>query len=504
MTIIRALFVSAVLVAFAPPVLSAETYDPTPLTAAEIFAHAQAAYGTFDVNAHTETQLTHTPYADWTYVTVAKGANSATTVTGGGFTHAYGIYQKQAWSEDTNGTVILRSQFHSKEDPNVLALAHPEDPKYGVRVLGITQAAPKQYVVEIDPPGGYDEYRYYDANTWLLSQIVSYTRDRYKHVTDYGDYRKTFGRMVPYRVHSYDGRSDNDTVTTVESFVDTASDAGLAIPPGRALYTYDGTAPLTLPATFTPGGILLHAQVGGRGLDFLLDSGSSTLTLDPGVAHQLGLAPYGRQTQTIGGGDVEYGRVRIPKMTIGGLALNGAVFDTVPFDAQVGNARAVGLIGFDFLANGIIGIDFKKQTVTLYPRSTFDPAALGLEGLPLQLDDGVPRTDVSIEGVPGRFLVDTGSFSMLLYRDYARKLPSVVGAGGNRILTAGGAMRTSVVTVKDLIFGRVEFRSANAVEPDASTFDIMDYDGLIGRDVLHNFLCYFDYADGVLYVKPNL
>jgi hypothetical protein len=72
------------------------------------------------------------------------------------------------------------------------------------------------------------------------------------------------------------------------------------------------------------------------------------------------------------------------------------------------------------------------------------------------------------------------------------------------MVTVGGEMSTSVVTVTDLIFGGVKYRSAKAVEPEQSTFDITDYDGLIGRDVLHNYQSYFDYADGALFVKPNL
>ena len=504
MMILRSVCIGTVFFISAASFAGAETYDPTTLTASAIFAKAGAAYGTLEPAAYVETTLTHTPSVDDTTVTVMQGDDYRTTVTGGGFTDSYGYYQKQSWTQDYNGVTTLRNNFRTKVDPNDLALQHPDDPKYNVHVLGITQTGPRQYVVELNPPGGYDEFRYYDVKTSLLTATVAYTRDRHRHVTDYTDYRNTFGEAVPFRIHSYDGRPENDTVTTVASYLRADGTADVSIPPGRALYTYTGAQPLKLPARFTPEGIIVRAVVNGRGLDFLLDSGADGLVIDPGVAHQLGFAPYGRTSATIGGGDVDFGELRIPVMSIGNLDMHDVVFDATGFEQDAGDAKAVGLIGFDFFANGIIAIDFKHQTVELYSRDAFDPKAMGLSGLPLQLDDGVPRTDVWVEGVHGHFLVDTGSFAMLLYRDYVHKLPSAVVTAQSQILTVGGTMPVSVVNISDLIFGGVKYRTAQAMEPNISTFDIADYDGVLGRDVLAGYQNYFDYGDGMLFVKPDL
>jgi predicted aspartyl protease len=282
--------------------------------------------------------------------------------------------------------------------------------------------------------------------------------------------------------------------------------ADVSIPPGRQLFSYAGTQPLTLPAKFTQDGIIVRATVNGRGLDFVLDSGASGLFIDPVVARELGLTPYGRTADTIGGGDVEMGRVRIPEMSIGGLDMHDVVFTTSGFEEQASDdTRAVGLIGFDFLASGIFAIDFKRQTLQLYSRDDFDPKSLGLSGLPLQLDDGVPRADAWIEGIHGHFLVDTGAFQMLIYHDFAGKLPSTIAVTHrSEVETVGGAMETSIVNVQNLIFGGVKYEMAQAIEPNSSTFDILDYDGLIGRDVLQNYQSYFDYADGMLFVKADL
>jgi hypothetical protein len=63
---------------------------------------------------------------------------------------------------------------------------------------------------------------------------------------------------------------------------------------------------------------------------------------------------------------------------------------------QARGYRVVGLIGFDFLASAITEIDFKAKTLTLYPRSVFAANMAGQRALPLQLDDGLPRTKASV------------------------------------------------------------------------------------------------------------
>lgn len=491
--------------AFALPLCArAESYDPTTLTASDIFAKAHAAYGTRIPGNYTEVETEHRGGVDWTVTTVWKGGDVKSTLTGAGFTSSSGIYQKQPWTQNENGIVTLRSNFRISEDPNLIALRNPDATNSNVKVLGVTQTMPKEYVVEVHPLSGTDEFRYYDAKTFLLAQIANYTSDRYRHVTEYSDYRKTFGMMLAYHVRSYDGRPQNDTAWTIDSYAPAAPGDDVSMPAGKTLFTYAGDTPLQIPARFTRDGILIRLTIDGRGMDFVLDSGASGLFMDPGAAVELGLKPVGRYTQTVGR-DVDEGRVRVPHITLGALSIDDAVFHTIPFDHDMGGSRVVGLVGFDFLASGIFGIDLKKQTVTLYPRNRFDPQAMGLMGLGIQLDDGVPRTWLSVEGVHGHFLVDTGAFQMVAYKHFIDKLPSAVPETSQaKIIAVGGDVSSSVDDVTDIIFGGVKYNAGTIIVPNTSTFDFSGYDGLIGRDMLYNYRVYFDYGDGMLYVKETL
>ncbi len=446
---------------------------------------------------------------DYTVTTLADGDDFRTTSEGGGFSTSYGAYQGQHWQSNENGVVTLRTEFREASDPNALAFQHPEDPKYHVSVLGLTQTQPQEYVLDVNPPNGIDEHLYYNAQTFLLDREVRFERDRYQHTTDYADYRRMFGAMIPQRVHSYDGRPPNDDVETVVAYGPPPGPVDLQIPESRPLFTLSGDAPLVLPATFSRDGIVIRAEIGGRGYDFLLDSGSDGLTIDPRVVHDLGLTTFGRSSATVGGGDVDFGSVRIPQMTIGPLQLHDVAFSAVPFDQSTDkNARLVGLMGFDFLASAITEIDFKARTLTLYPRSTFVAGTAhtpGLRALAMQLDDGVPRVNASVEGVQGNFLVDTGAFTLLAYSDFVRKLPSAPrDSDTTAIGTVGGEMPALVLHLNNFAFGGIMFRSADFIEPVTSTFDIMDYDGVIGRNALSVYQVYFDYVDRILFLKSNI
>lgn len=314
------------------------------MTAVAILNRADQASGKRAPGAFVRVSTDHFGGVDHTVTMVLDDGDWRTTVDGGGFTSMSGSHQGQLWSSNENGIVTLNSNFRAKSDPNVLALKHPENPQYRVTVLGMTQNPPEEYVVDVNPPDGVDVHLYYNAQTFLLDREVRFERDRYHHVTEYSDYRNVFGKMAAWRIHSYDGRPQNDEVDTVVSFERSTTTSDLGIPDSKPLFTLDGTSPVVLPVRFTPAGIILQAKIGGRGYDFFLDSGASGLFIDPGVAHELGLTQFGRSRQTVGGGDVDFGSVRISQMSIGPLQMQNVAFTTSPFDFHTQGARVVGLI----------------------------------------------------------------------------------------------------------------------------------------------------------------
>jgi predicted aspartyl protease len=479
---------------------AADQYLPANLSAPEIVARSRTARGTLAPGRYVIIDRIRGGGIERMRTTRIDGPNSIAIVQAAMYATASGVYNGQGWNQDENGLVLLRSDFRRYVDPNNMALAHPENPAYHVSVLGLTRTAPQEYVVEMNPPGGSDQLRYYDAKTFLVDRFVTFDADLHQHVTEFSDYRPVFQSMRPFRIHNYDGRPQNDTVTETISFEKApANSAPVVMPTSRPLYTID--KPVAIPATFGRSGIVVRVTVNGRGLDFLLDSGAGGLAIDPGVAHQLGLTSYGRSNQTIGG-EVDVSRTRIPELDIGPLKLHDVAFSVIPMSYYADGVRIVGILGCDFIASAVVGIDFQRSTVTLYP-SSFDPHALGMFTLPLQMDDGVPRVQASFEGVPGFFLVDTGATGTVAYDTYVKKLkssqPLDEGASLNAI---GGTVSAQLKQLTDLQFGGIHFGDALVFVPSSSTFNLSDYDGILGRDVLSQYQLFFDYAKRQLYIKP--
>lgn len=476
-------------------------YLPANLSAPEIVARSRTARGTLATGRYIIVDRIRGGGMDRTRTTIIDGSNSIAVVQNGPYTTASGVYNGQGWSQDENGLVLLRSDFRRFVDPNNKALLHPEDPANRVRVLGLTETQPQEYVIEANPPDGSDQYRYYDAKTFLLDRFVTLDADMHQHVTEFSDYRTVFQSVRPFRIHSYDGRPQNDTVTETTSFkVAPAGTPAVTMPASRALYTID--KPIVIPAVFSNTGIVVRVTINGRGLDFLLDSGASGLAIDPGVAHQLGLTAYGITNQTIGG-DVDISRTRVPDLFVGPLHLHDVAFSVVPISHYAEGSRIVGILGCDFIASAVLGIDFQKSTVTLYSPG-FDPHGLGMFSLPLQLDDGVPRVQASFEGVPGFFLVDTGAMGTVAYQAYVQKLKSSLPLvdQGMSLSVVGGQVPAQLRRLTDLEFGGIHFGDAAVFVPSSSTFNLSDYDGILGRDVLSQYQLFFDYARRQLYIKP--
>jgi len=197
----------------AAAVLLMVQYLPANLSAPEIVARSRTARGTLAAGRYVIVDRIRGGGMDRVRTTRIDGANSIAIVQNGEYTTASGFYNGQGWNQDENGLVLLRSDFRRFVDPNNKALLHPEDPANRVSVLGLTTTQPQEYVIEANPPDGSDQLRYYDAKTFLVDRFITFDADMHQHVTEFSDYRRVFGSMRPCRIHNYDGRPQNDTVT---------------------------------------------------------------------------------------------------------------------------------------------------------------------------------------------------------------------------------------------------------------------------------------------------
>lgn len=484
---------------------AAGAYQPIAMKPSEFFARATEARGKRRTGTYELHYTTQGGGLTSTRREIENGTNYDDEYDYGPFHTSSGSSDGQSWHENANGVVTMLSGFHSRLDtPWDRAFRQPDDPKSGVRILGTTTDEPHRIVLEIHPQGEQDQFRYYDARTYLLQEVITYTKTGDKQIVDYSDYRTMHGETLPFRTRYTDGSAVDERETVLDSFVQDPDGRVPGIPVPKQLFALPGNAPVTLPAHFTEHGIIIEASANGKPVNFVLDSGASSLVIDPGTAHAAGAKSFGRANVDIGG-RVGESQTMIDSLDIGALHVQNVAFTELPFDRDSSAGQVSGLLGYDFLASTVVEVDFKAHTVTLLPRGSFDPQALGLVQPDTELDDGVPRVKLTCEDVPGYFILDTGSFVTMFYRNYIDKLPSapMVQSDDSHFIAIGGENSAEYRALSDLIFGGIHFRAAYAYMPKTADFQPYGYDGLLGRDVLAHYQVFFDYPDGAVYVKPT-
>ncbi|MFY9884135.1 MAG: pepsin/retropepsin-like aspartic protease family protein [Candidatus Cybelea sp.] len=486
---------------------AAVAYAPANITVAQLFERNRHAAGAFEAGAYRMVTRTVSPGGDvWETTSLWSGGDYRTTVEEGGFVRRYGEYRGRQWHQNPNGLVLPSSDFFQDVDPFVVALSRPQAQAGGVRLLGVTGNSSPKLVVEVTPGNGLTERRYYDERTYLLDRLEMTDYDGHQQVWQYDDYRSVSGRTMPHAIAYEQDGSSVTLETTLSSCERVApSSLDLTIAQSRPLFDLGDRDSVVIPARFTDNGIIVTVSIGGRGLDFILDSGSSELLIDPEVASDLGMNSTGAMRVSFAG-DFTLANARAPDFTVGGLTARNVAFSTAAFEEDLPGQRVVGLLGTDFIASGALKIDFEKKSLTLLRSVPADLGSSGWSALPLRMDYGVPLVKAAFGGLPGYFVADLGADYSTLYPHYFSQFPNNIPRGTpdqEEMVTLGGKpFGIKHITMKRLVLGDWVFGDVQVVVPSAQDAQDRDYDGLIGRDTLSSFDLIFDYANDRLWFRP--
>ncbi|HEY6502665.1 MAG TPA: aspartyl protease family protein [Chitinophagaceae bacterium] len=248
-------------------------------------------------------------------------------------------------------------------------------------------------------------------------------------------------------------------------------------------------------------------------LNFILDSGSSGISLDSSTVSYLKLVPQpsDRTIRGIAGirkvGFLYKKKLRFPGLTIDSLDfhVNDYSILTTVYGEQID-----GIIGYSVLSRYIVKInydslvlDFCSKGTIKYPRGgyLFKPI---ISTLPVQfgrVKDGTTRT--------ARFLHDIGAgVCLMLSKDFTedsavlhkkRKLWAKEGEG------VGGSIDMHLTVVKEFKFGPYRFRNVPTYIFD-DVYNVTSYPylgGLIGNDLLRRFNTILNYEKKDIYLVPN-
>jgi hypothetical protein len=168
---------------------------------------------------------------------------------------------------------------------------------------------------------------------------------------------------------------------------------------------------------------------------------------------------------------------------------------------MVGDRKVVGLLGGDFFASERVVVNFENQTLAISPSSQNVPAG-AWSAQPIQVDDYIPRMHAKFNNVDGAFVVDLGADETLLYPHFFHRFkPNNVGdIMGQMEGVAQQGVDFRRYTFSRIDMGDMAFADVSADVTEGTKFEDIDYDGLLGRNVLENFNLIFDYPAGKLYM----
>lgn len=274
----------------------------------------------------------------------------------------------------------------------------------------------------------------------------------------------------------------------------------------------EGDASSTIPFDLIDNRIFIDVKLNGKPFRVMFDSGAGYI-ITPEVAQGLGLKVQSAgRSGGVGERTVETGRAQIADMQVGDRHIRDHDFSVISFaDAPsvFGSARIDGVIGAEVLERFVAKVDYEHRRLTLTEPERFEYRGGGI-ALPFERPRMVPLVEGEIDGVTGKFGIDTGArSSLLLFGPFTdennlrtKYAPAVEGITGWGI---GGPVRSQVTRVKLLKLGGVEARNVVTRLPlqrggDLTTSKMA---GLVGADVLKQFDLIFDYGRKRIIFEKN-
>ena len=274
-----------------------------------------------------------------------------------------------------------------------------------------------------------------------------------------------------------------------------------------------GNRALKIPLEIDNNIILLRVSVNGsKLLKFIFDTGASHTVISSQQAAELGLKTVGRVRGNATGGPIEGSFIRGVSLSVAGAEVSNQLIGSTPFPTIPG-FEFHGVIGYDFINQFVIEIDYLNQHMNLY-----DPRSYTYRGkekpIPLLFDgEGrIPFVQMKIvlEGrapFPAKLELDTGADgTFIVTSSFVKKhrlLAAMPDAVQDRGVGVGGEQRRLLGQVKAAHLGRFIFKDPPlALELDEGA-GAKAKDGVIGGEIFRRFKVILDYRHRRMILEPN-
>ena len=253
---------------------------------------------------------------------------------------------------------------------------------------------------------------------------------------------------------------------------------------------------------------LNHQKTG----EFVFDSGAIN-SITPETAQQLGLkVEWGLSGVGMGNNSFDVGRTQISSIQIGGVTLCNQTFSVVELPYAATHRFPLGIIGtlgYELLKTLTVEIDYDHKTLTLSDGRSFRYTGHGV-AVPFFFRGTQPVVEGTIDGIPGTFQIDTGSYaSVSLFAPFVKRNALTQRLSARLQGFAG----EGVGGPETAYFARSQTHSLGGVlVHDVVTELLEDTEGIgaggedagnVGTGTLQQFNITFDYPHHTLYFDKN-
>lgn len=263
------------------------------------------------------------------------------------------------------------------------------------------------------------------------------------------------------------------------------------------------------------GIILLRARLDNFSdtLNFILDSGSSGISLDSTTAEDLKLKPI-PTNRTIRG---VAGIKKVSFLFDHTLHINNMETDSLDFHVNdysiltaVYGERIDGIIGYSLLSRYIVNINYDSLKIEFFSKGTYRYPKGGYLFKPIL--NSLPAQNIRVRDAnyaSSRFLFDIGAgLCMMLNRDFVED--SALLKKNKKIFLKqaeglGGKLDMDLTVIKEVKVGPYKFKKVPVFIFD-DTYNVTSYPylgGLIGNDILRRFNVILNYPRRDIYLMPN-
>ncbi|MFN7971855.1 MAG: aspartyl protease family protein [Acidobacteriota bacterium] len=443
----------------------------------------------------------------------------------GPMTGAEGFDGKTGWDQDPSGQSKPRDGDEAKQE--TANSVYERTMGYWFRERHAAEVVYKERreedgksfdVLTITPEGGRGFDMWLDAKTSLMDRTVEKTATETR--TSYvSDYRKVQGVLLPFRSRTTTGDPKYDVLGEVIAVelnpkVDEAAFA-MPAPPPPDFAIAGGATSVTVPFELLNNHIYVDVTLNGKGpFKLLCDTGGANVAT-PDLARELSLQGMGAfEGKGVGESSEEIAMAKVATLGIGDATVKDQLFAIFPL-AGLDEAEGVpekGIVGYEVFKRFVVTIDYGKSQLTLTLPSAYRPSGTGTT-VPFEFHESTPQVEGEIDGIAGKFTIDTGSRASLdLHVPFAKKhdlkaryAPKVEGVTGWGV---GGAARSLVTRCGSLRIGpapgvTVEKPVTELSVQRGGAYTDEYVAGNIGGGILKRFTLVFDYGKQTITFVPN-